>query len=89
MKETTAFALVKKLKAAGYDVSMKDAPAAFVPPKGYDDLAVVGAAGMAPKAAEACLKEIRKGIVKSCDGYTIEKAGDKNRKFADASFAAW
>ena len=60
-----------------------------MPPEKYEDLAVVGAAGMKPEAVEACLEECRKAISKTFDGYTIEKQGDKNRRFADASFAVW
>ena len=65
MKETTAYAIVKKLRAAGHNVSIKDAPPEFPgvpdhkPPVDYDDLAVVGAAGMSKADVEARVMRLK------------------------------
>lgn len=94
MKETTAYAIVKKLKAAGHNVSIKDAPPAFPtvpdhkPPVDYDDLAVVGPAGMSKADVEACVTVCRREVHKTMDGYAIDTTG-KCRQFPDASFAVW
>lgn len=89
MKETTAYAIVKKLKAAGHSVSLKDAPPAHPHFKtDYDDLAVVGAAGMSKADVEACVTVCRRDVHKSMDGYAIDTTGHC-KQFPDASFAAW
>lgn len=98
MKDTIAFAIVKELKAKGYDVKTYDAPKPThikdpkfpgIYGKDNDDLAVVGGKDLlAGAAVEACVTACRRHIHNACDGYTIA-VGTQNKQFPGAPFAAW
>lgn len=90
MKETTAYAIVKELKSAGYPVCLKDAPPRR-PPRvraEEDDLAVVGAPGMPHAAVKACASACRKAVLATRDAYAIDTSG-KCGHYPRAAFAAW
>lgn len=86
MKETTAFTLVKQLKAAGHAVAIEDQPKVC----GHEFYAAVtGAADMPDEGVKACTDAIRSALIREGAPYTIEKRGDKKRLYPKASFAAW
>ena len=91
MKETTAFTLVRKLKADGHSVAIEDQPKicrqAMRPDEFY--AAVTGAADMTDEGVKACTDAIRSALIREGAPYTIERRGDKNRLFPKSSFAAW
>ena len=91
MKEEIAFELMKILKKDGHAVAMKDQPNMCVQAKtpGMDYYAIVGAKGMTPEGVKACVDTIRTKLCRNHAPYTIEREGDKNRFFKDASFAVW
>lgn len=90
MKDTTAFAIIKELKALGHAVKAAEAPV-FGDRRPYkdggEDLAVSGDASMKPEAVESCLAVIRDRV--GFDSLTIEKTGNAKRRFPDTAFAAW
>lgn len=87
MKDKIAFAIVKGLKDAGYDVSMTEYPVENS--RFPDDVAIVGAEGMKPEAVKACTDIIREHMMRNGSGYTIEAAAHEKRRFPLAAFAAW
>lgn len=91
MKETTAYRIVKTLRASGHDVVIKDAPPGRPAPKDADegDLAVVGGAGVAKKDAEACVAVCRRMVRETCDAYTVALGSQCHKRYPDAAFAVW
>ena len=91
MKEEIAFEIMKQLKKAGHAASMTDQPKVHPSYKrpGEDYYAIVGAHGMTPAGVKAAVDIIRNALLLEQAPYTIERAGDKNRFFKDASFAVW
>lgn len=91
MKETTAYKIVKTLRAAGHDVVIKDAPPGRPAPGDADegDLAVVGAAAMPKKDAEACVDVCRREVRKTCDAYTVAVGSQCHKQYPGAAFAVW
>ena len=91
MKDTTAFAIARELKALGFKVTTPEAPVYVACKARYrddsDHLAVVGAPGMSEKDVKTCLDLCRKRIQATCDCYTLDWSGEK--PFEGASFAAW
>lgn len=87
MKDTTAFAIVKELKAAGHTVFIEDQPKTRW--TGEDSAAVIGDKDMDLADIEHCVNFIRDRMMKETSPYTIETVADKKRKFPNASFAAW
>jgi hypothetical protein len=88
MKEAIAFEIMKQLKKAGHACTMTDQPKTCVILKD-EPVAIVGAKGMTPEGVKAAVDIIRNALLEDQAPYTIERAGDKNRFFPDASFAAW
>lgn len=89
MKETIAFELMKRLKAEGRDVAMDDQPKTCKQRDGEDGIAILGGKGLDAEAVKACTDIIRSRLLVDHAPYTIETAGNKNRFFPGASFAAW